>query len=242
MFKSIYIHPLTYLLIIIAMITANFKKIIIYMSLIFVHELGHFLTAKYYRWNTDKIYIYPLGGITRFNDLINKSLKEELIIILMGPLFQIIFFLILVCFKVENIAFFNWTLLLFNLLPIYPLDGGKILNILLACLLPYKTSYIITIHIAFISYFLLFIFLIINYKSLFLFIVLISLVFKIMDEYSKRNYYFNKFLLERYLNNYRYKKIKYITTINSMSREKTHFILSDRVYTEKEILKKYFKL
>ena len=66
-------------------------------------------------------------------------------------------------------------------------------------------------------------------------------MFKILDEYLKRNHYFNKFLLERYLSNYRFKKIKYITSIESMCRDKTHFFLRDRIYTEKEILKKYFK-
>lgn len=224
------------------MITANFKKIIIYMSLILIHELGHFLAAKYYKWKTDKIYIYPLGGITKLSDSINKPLKEELIIIIMGPIFQIIYFLILNFFHIENISFFNWVLLLFNLLPIYPLDGGKLLNVFLSYFFSYKSSYSVTINTSFIFYFLLLIFLIIYYKSIFLFIVLISLLFKILDEYSKKNYYFNKFLLERYLSNYRFKKIKYINSINSMHREKTHFILKDRVYTEKEILKQYFKI
>ena len=42
------------------------------MSLIIVHEFGHLLMAKHYKWNTDKIYIYPLGGITKFDVIINK--------------------------------------------------------------------------------------------------------------------------------------------------------------------------
>ena len=62
------------------------------MSLIFVHEMGHFLTSKLLKWKTDKICIYPLGGVTVLNDDINKSLKEEFLIVIMGPIFQMIFY------------------------------------------------------------------------------------------------------------------------------------------------------
>lgn len=211
------------------------------MSLIFIHELGHFLTAKYFKWNTDKIYIYPLGGITKFNDSINRPLKEEFIIMLMGPIFQLIYFLILYSLGVDDIIFFNNLLLVFNLLPIYPLDGGKILNIFLSYCFSYRLSYSITIIISFICYFLLLIFLLLYYKSTFFFIILTSLLFKIFDEYFKRKYYFNKFLLERYLSSYRFKRIKYISSVDSMYRDRTHFFLGDRIYTEKEMLKEYFK-
>ena len=63
------------------------------MSLIVFHEFGHFLTAKQFNWNIDGIYIYPLGGITKFNTDINKPIVEELLVTLMGPIFQIVLFL-----------------------------------------------------------------------------------------------------------------------------------------------------
>ena len=66
------IHPLTYLLIFISLLSGKFKIIISFLLLIVFHELGHFLMAKVFNWKIDKIYIYPLGGITRFNDKINK--------------------------------------------------------------------------------------------------------------------------------------------------------------------------
>ena len=65
---------------------------LLYLLLIIVHELGHFFTAKYFNWEIDKIYIYPLGGLTKFKTLINKPLKEELLVTIMGPIFQILFF------------------------------------------------------------------------------------------------------------------------------------------------------
>ena len=81
---------LTYIFIIISFLTGQFKTIIIYMLLIIIHELGHFLAAKLFNWKVDKIYIYPLGGVTKFNENINKPLIEEFLITIMGPIFQII--------------------------------------------------------------------------------------------------------------------------------------------------------
>ena len=80
------------------------------MSLIIVHEFGHLLMAKHYKWNTDKIYIYPLGGITKFDVIINKPLKEELLIMLMGPIFQVVYFYLLTFlfpFPFSFFLFFN---------------------------------------------------------------------------------------------------------------------------------------
>ena len=211
------------------------------MSIIFVHELGHLFAAKYYKWNVDKIYIYPLGGITKFNDLVNRSLKEELIIVMMGPLFQICYYFLLVSLGYRDLYLFNFILLIFNLLPIYPLDGGKILNILLAFFLPYKKSLTFTLLFSFFTYFLIFTIICFFYKSFFFILVCLSLILKVIEEYKKKNYYFNKFLLERYLYCYRFKKTKYVKSIKDMYKDYRHLFFSkDGYLTEREMLKKYF--
>ena len=43
----------------------------------------------------DEIYIYPLGGISKFNMDLNISIKKELLILINGPLFQYLAYLIL---------------------------------------------------------------------------------------------------------------------------------------------------
>ena len=58
------------------------------------------------------------GGITIFNELINKSLKEEFVILILGPIFQILFYFILCFFKIQNtlITNYHYSLLMFNLI------------------------------------------------------------------------------------------------------------------------------
>ena len=76
--KNIFkIHPLFYLTAFICVITANFKNFIIFSSIIIVHELGHIIGAIIFKWKIDKVILLPFGGITIFQENIDKSLKEE---------------------------------------------------------------------------------------------------------------------------------------------------------------------
>ena len=198
------------------------------------HELGHFLTAKLFNWKIDKIYIYPLGGITRFNDEINKPFIEEFLVAIMGPVFQIIITILLR--KIDMIVYLSKILLAFNLLPILPLDGGRIINIFLSFVSPYKKSLNYTIKISYIVYFLL-IFFIIKISSYFFILVFISLIFKINEEKKNISYYFNKFLLERYLSNKKYKRSIIISRIRDMFKYRNNIIKDkNRLYSTKEAL------
>ena len=56
---------------------------------------GHFLTAKLLKVEVDKIYLYPLGGISKFNLELNSSQIIELLILIAGPIFQFLAALLL---------------------------------------------------------------------------------------------------------------------------------------------------
>lgn len=206
------------------------------MVIIIIHELGHLSAAMYYGWNIEKVIIMPFGGLTLFNEDINKPLKEEFLILIMGPLIQIIF---TIFFK-ENIQMLEYSksILLFNLLPIYPLDGSKILNILLNKLYSFKKSHIITIYISFI----IIIFTSLKNKfNLIYMIIMFFLTIKVIEEFKNHNNIFNKFLLERYINNYNFKKYKIIRKPSQMKRDYRHYIKNGKTHiTEREYLKKRF--
>ena len=90
--------------------------------------MAYLLGGKIY-----KILIYPLGGISKFSTSYNISLFKEFIILLFGPLFQILGWLLLIHLFPEKevlISTYHYGILFFNLLPIYPLYGSKIFNVI----------------------------------------------------------------------------------------------------------------
>lgn len=237
--KNIFkIHPLFYVIAFICFITGFLKNFIIFTSIIIIHELGHTIAAIILKWKIDKMIILPFGGITIFKEHIDKPLIEEFLIAIAGPIAQLIYFWI---FK-ENIQFTNYNIaiLLFNLLPIYPLDGSRIINIIFNKFISFKFSHILSIILSYISVIVILIFCIKDFNILFLFIILF-IVLEIFKETTKHKYYFNKFLLERYLYNYNFKKIKNINKLTQMKKQTKHLFKIDNVYcTEREIIRKTF--
>ena len=146
--------------------TGNFNSFFPFFFLLLIHEIGHAITGIVLGYSLDKITFYPYGGITTFNYPFNIPLKKELLILINGPLFQIVAYLILRNFY--DIKLFHYTLLIFNLLPMYPLDGGKILNILCGYVFNYFKSFYITIFISLIFFIIFFFY---NLFSFFIFFI-----------------------------------------------------------------------
>ena len=106
-----------------------------------------------------EIYIYPLGGITKLKMDLNVNTFKELLIVMSGPIFQFLALIILINIfpkDIEMIKYYHYSILLFNLLPIYPLDGGKILNLLIELFTPYKLSIKISVLISYLSILIIF--------------------------------------------------------------------------------------
>lgn len=215
--------------------------------LITIHELGHFLTAKHYNFEIDKIYLYPYGGISKFNLEMNVSLKKELIVLILGPIFQIICYYILLLIPFFNnyhgiIKSINYTILVFNLLPVYPLDGGKLLNIIINYFFNFKQSFKLVIALSYLVVIFISVYffkLSINLNIIFM---ICFLLYKIGEERKNGKLYYDKFLLERYLKNYNFNKYKKINSIENFYRDKKHIInINGKLYSEKELLRKKYK-
>ena len=213
-------------------------------SLILVHELGHFLTAKLVNVEVEKIIIYPLGGISKFKIPLNISIGKEFLILIMGPIFQCLAYFLLYtkCPLDRNIiAKYHYGILIFNLLPIYPLDGGKLLNLFLSAYIPYRKSLILSIII---SYSILLFLWIINYPQIHINLIIMSLflLYKITKEYQQINLLYGKLLLERYLYHYRFKKSIIINKNTNFHRNKRHLLkIGEKYYLESEYLEKLYK-
>lgn len=214
------------------------------MITIMVHELGHFLCALYLHVPVDKICLYPFGGVSKFKNKINIPLKKEFLILIMGPIVQLLFMYFMKDYLPvqyqEMFIIYNRNILIFNLLPVYPLDGGRLLNIILAYRLSYRKSFLYSLFISFCVVLFLFLFFVKDMK-LNIFMLLCLLIFKIYQEYQRRNFYQEKFLLERYLDKNYFKKRCSVETVEEFRRDYQHIVKEkNRYYTEKEILKRKF--
>lgn len=195
----------------------------------------------YFKWKIEKVIILPFGALTIFNVNLNSKIYEEFLICIMGPLFQLIFTFIFYYFTNNDVIFnYSFSILFFNLLPIFPLDGSKLLNIFFNKVTSFKQSHFLIIII---SLTLILILSIYSNFNLILLLILSFLLMKIIIEIKNHESLFNKFLLERYLNNYHFKKTKIVNSLDltKMKREYKHiFYNQNRYILEREILNKRF--
>lgn len=123
---------------------------------VILHELSHSLVAKKYRINTIDIIISPIGGLARLTKIPEEP-KKELFIAIAGPLVNLIIAILigaylhfiigtniipddlrnleLLGYSIDFMKFvvlMNFMLFIFNLVPAFPMDGGRVLRALLS--------------------------------------------------------------------------------------------------------------
>lgn len=205
-----------------------------YIVVVFTHELGHIITIKLLKLNINKITIYPFGGVIETNINYNINSSKYFLISISGILFQLI---LLLLFNNPNKVFYslNLNIMIFNLIPIYPSDGNKVLMSFLERIVPYKKSLIVSNAISILSLLILFII----SKNIFIFIILYYTNIKAI---MLLNYIFNKFILERYLYKTDYKKNNYVESEKHFKKCRKNFIKHDNIYIEEdEYLKAKFE-
>ncbi len=119
---------------------------------VILHELGHSVVSIHYGYPIDSITLWIFGGIARLTDQPEKW-SEEFLIAIAGPIVSIILgilsFLVLfviptgfdaVRFVFGYLALMNIVLAAFNLLPGFPMDGGRVLRALLARTRPFAQA------------------------------------------------------------------------------------------------------
>lgn len=226
---KININNSTYICLLLSFLAGYFEYVYLFLITILIHECGHMIFAKIIGFKFDKIILYPFGGITIYNEDLNVNSNKELFVLLGGIIFQLLFFILLLIlynnlyitehtFKI--IKKINIILISFNFMPVIPLDGGKLTNIILDKLFSYRLSNIISIII---SIFFICLFILKN-KTIFGIILTLFLIKSIIIEITNLKYKYNKFLLERYINKYKFKKTIIVSNIYKMKRDRKHII------------------
>ena len=95
-----------------------------------LHEFGHALTARRYGIRIASITMYPIGGVAQMVD--RPTPVQELWITVMGPAVNVVLAPLCWVLGWRDLALVNIGLLVFNLIPAFPMDGGRILRAVLA--------------------------------------------------------------------------------------------------------------
>ncbi len=145
------VHPLFIIFGIYFAFTGKVFSFIIYTLSAVIHEIGHYVQSEKLGYGLKKIVLMPYGALIK-GDFDEVKYKDELLISLAGPFFNFciaVFFVALWWIFPETypytelIVTANFALLLINLLPCYPLDGGRCLLATLSLFMKRKTAKII---------------------------------------------------------------------------------------------------
>jgi Zn-dependent protease len=119
---------------------------------VLLHELGHALTARRFGVSTRDIILLPIGGVARLERMPEKP-SQEILVAIAGPAVNVVIALalagVMTAFDmslarlsftgglIEALLYINVVIVLFNLIPAFPMDGGRVLRAVLATRLPF---------------------------------------------------------------------------------------------------------
>ena len=133
-------------------ITAMFACVVL-------HEFGHVMAARGYGIRTPDITLLPIGGVARLERMPRKP-SQELVVAISGPLVNVIIAAAIAIYLgvdirnafhpgydflksgnfLEKLMVWNLFMVVFNLIPAFPMDGGRVLRALLAMFMEYSSA------------------------------------------------------------------------------------------------------
>jgi len=225
---------------IIILLSGQYKLFFTYFLITFIHELGHVIMALGFKVKVNKIKLSMFGFNADIDNMDYLAIYKQMLIIIMGPLTyfgSVLLIKELYLNEVISLIMYykalatNKYILFFNLLPIYPLDGGRLIKVVFDKVFTFKFSKFFLYSVSFIfivgfalytvecKQYLMYLFLLIN------FVLNVCSIKKEWKAFLIRRYYLNN----KYKEKIHKKKDLYMYRNNFIIRNKD-------ILTEKEII------
>lgn len=244
--NKIRIDNSTYILILLGLFAGYIKNIFIILIIVLIHELGHVFFFKLFKIEIESVTIYPFGGVSKINKKLHERIYKDVLISLGGIFFQVILggifdilyrsdFIVLSTYQL--FWTYNLSIIIFNLLPIIPLDGNKLFFCLSTKFFSYQKSYIMMVISGVIS---LGLFILYNFiYRLNDIVVYVFLIYELILVIREFKYVMNKFYLERIMYDNYYDEIFYDTlNLREMRIDKFYYFKeNDKYINEKNYIK-----
>ena len=133
---DVFLHPTFLLLLLLPGVAERLPLLLATFGCVLLHELGHALAARRFGIGTSDITLYPIGGVARLTRM-PRAPGVELLIALAGPAVNLAIAVGLYPLArgggefLADLLAVNLVLALFNLIPAFPMDGGRVLRALL---------------------------------------------------------------------------------------------------------------
>ena len=146
------LHPLFVMLLAISAVTGHVLELMTLFTIVLFHEMGHVVAARWCGWSIEEVKLLPFGGVAETKDGMVSPAWQEVIVAAAGPM-QNGLMIGLACL-LQWCGLWNeqWTsyfieanLLIagFNMLPILPLDGGRIVQAISSIWMSYHRTLVV---------------------------------------------------------------------------------------------------
>lgn len=209
---TISFHPLFVLIMLASVFTGHFLELLALFAIVFVHELGHVACARMFGIRVLSVQMLPFGGVAVMDDTGTLNAGKEIAIALAGPAQNVLLIGISWLLHASGIwegPFFsyfvecNMLIALFNLLPILPLDGGKVCQALCGMALPFHATLVWSLRISLVFSLLVMVYatipLVFGFGALQFNLLLIGMFLSYSNwtDYRNLHYRFLRFLMNR---------------------------------------------